>query len=189
MKRVSDLKITTKEGFHIKNLQRFPSMEYGEDGGLKADIYYNRNLIGTLFNAGDGGCARMDFTEYGRKNLGTLKVAALSFVKRCDRDWDKYDFLKDKNASAFDDDDWEALVITIEQRYDDVKTIKQSFRKGYKSVCIISNDVERQYIAYKVDGVTLDEVLNYIKRRGLDKTYPYHSGLFLASMPEFLEVM
>ena len=164
-------------------------MEWGEDGGLKADIYYKRNLVGTLFQEGNGGCADMSFTEYGRKNIVSLREAALAFVKRCDRDWDKYAFLRDKEAKAFDDDDWEALVNTIEERYDDVKEIKKSFKKGFKSVVIISNDIAKSYLQYKHDGMTLGEVLDYMKSSGLDKKYPYHSGLFVSSMPEFLEVM
>ena len=57
MKQVKDLRITTKEGFSVKNLQRFPSMEYGEDGGLQADLYCNGDFLMTVFDAGDGGCA------------------------------------------------------------------------------------------------------------------------------------
>ena len=164
-------------------------MEWGDEGGLQADIFYKNNFVGTVFNAGDGGCANMDFTEYGRKNIDTLKVAALSFLKRCDENWNKYDFLRDKLPKAIDDDDWESVVNLIEERYDDVKAIKKSFKKGYKSVVILSGDVSKTYLQYKVGGITLDEVEDYIKRNNLDKKYPHHSGLFLASMPEQLEVM
>ena len=131
----------------------------------------------------------MDFTEYGRKNIDTIKESAMAFVKRCDQCWDKYDFLRDKKASAFDGDDWENLVELIEERFDDVKAIKKSFKNGYKAVLIISGDISKTYLQYTDAGVTLDEALDYVVKYGLDKKYPYHSGLFLASMPEMLEVM
>ena len=189
MKHVRDLKIKTKEGFSIKNLKRFPSMEWGDEGGLQADVYYKDNFVGTLFQKGEGDCANMDFTTYGRNNIDMLKTAALSFVKRCDRNWNKYDWLRNKEPKDFDDDDWEALVDTIEERYDDVKAISKSFKAGYKSVVVISNDFNKQYLQYKCDGMTLGEVLGYMKSSGLDIKYPYYSELFVASMPEMLEVM
>lgn len=171
MKQIRDLGITTKEGFSVENLKRFPSMEWGEDGGLQADLFYKGDKIMTVFNAGDGGCAICHTTELYSTKMGEIKTAALAFLKRCDDNWDKYDFLRDKAAKDIDDDDFESTVTVIEERYDLLSQLKKSFRNGYKYVAVLKNDLRIDYLQYKVDDVTMDEVKSYLVKNNLDKKY------------------
>lgn len=171
MKQIRDLGITTKEGFSIKNLQRFPSMEWGEDGGLQADLYYKGDKIMVVYDAGNGGSAITYTTELYSMKMGEIKTAALTFLKRCDDNWDKYDFLRNKAAKDIDDDDFESIVTVIEERYGVMYQLKKSFKNGYKSVAVLKNDLHIDYLQYKVDDVTMDEVKSYLVRNNLDKKY------------------
>lgn len=171
MKQIRDLGITTKEGFSVENLKRFPSMEWGEDGGLQADLFYKGDKIMTVFNAGDGGCAICHTTELYSTKMGEIKTAALAFLKRCDDNWDKYDFLRNKTAKDIDDDDFGSVVTVIEDHYYIVSQLIKSFRNGYKTVVVLKNDLHIDYLQYKVDDVTIDEVKSYLNKNNLDKKY------------------
>ena len=165
MKNIKNLGITTKEGFSVKNLQRFPSMEWGPEGGLQAELYYNKHKVLDLFNAGDGGCANVYLTDKGTKILDELKAKGLEFLKRVDKDYgpdSKYSWMKTKTAATFDDDDWEMVITIIEERAEDIKTIKQCFKKGYKAVAIIRNDSEKKFLQYRFANINIAAVKSYL---------------------------
>lgn len=173
MKSIKDLKIKTKEGLEVKNLQRFPSMEWGPEGGLQADLYVNGEYVGQVYQAGDGGCA--SYTYPGVEASRKLAEAGIAFLKRVDKNYGPdtpYDWLKDKSAKTFQDDDIEAIVGNIEERYENVKTAKKAFKEGYKAIAILQNDYEKRTLAYKVADITVKEVREYMCKQKLDKKYP-----------------
>ena len=172
MKQIKDLKITTKEGFSVKNLERFPSMEYGEEGGIQADLYYKGDKIMTVFDEGNGGCANCYTTELYSTKMGEIKSAALKFLQRCDKNWDKYDFLKNKTAKDIDDDDFLGIVVIIEDKYEIYKTVNKSFKDGFKAVAVLTNDFKRAYLQYRVSDVTMDEVKLHMFEKDLIQQYP-----------------
>ena len=181
MKDIKNLGITTSEGFSVKNLKRFPSMEWGEEGGLQADLWYKGNEVMTVYNDGNGGPAICYYTDYGKKIMDVLKTNALSFLKRKDDNFNKYDWLRNKTAKDIDDDDFESVVNCIEERYYECKELKKSFKKGFKSVAILSNDYKKDFLQYRIDGVTYQQVKDYLVRNKLDKNYS-KIDLWLASM-------
>ena len=129
MKDIKNLGIKTQEGFEVRNLNRFPSLEWGEEGGLEADLYLNGVWAGTIFQAGEGGCASFTYANLGVEEK-ELAEKGLAFLKRCDESYgpnSKYEWLRDKTVAKFDDDDIEAIVNTIEEYYDDVKTMEMSY--------------------------------------------------------------
>ena len=174
MKSIKDLKIKTKEGFEVKNLERFPSMEFGPEGGLKADLYYQGNHILNLYQAGNGGCAFAHPTSYYKEHKLEINAQGLSFLKRVDEYYgpnSPYDFLKNKTAADMSDDDWEGIINHIEEYYDDIVSAAKSFKEGYKAVVSMKSDYQTSYLAYHVSDITLEEVRVYMKKEGLDKKY------------------
>lgn len=173
MKSIKNLGIKTKEGFEVRNLKRFPSMEYGEEGGLEADLYLDGKWAGTIYNAGDGGPA--SFT-YANVAFEPEEIAAkgLTFLKRVDPDYGpagRFAWLRTKTVAKFNDDDLEAVVTTIEERSEVIKQAKKSFKKGYKAVAALKSDWQISYLQYRVEDVTREEVQKWLKDSGNDSKY------------------
>ena len=89
MRQIKDLGIKSKEGLKVKNLKRFPSMEYGEEGGLQAELWLgNHTYLGTLYQEGNGGCANFTWNanllEKAKKGI---KGLIHSFLLRNDKDY------------------------------------------------------------------------------------------------------
>lgn len=61
MKQFKKLNATTKEGISFKNIELFPSMEWGDEGGQRANILYKGKIIGTYYQEGNGGCCNVYF--------------------------------------------------------------------------------------------------------------------------------
>lgn len=165
MKNIKNLNITTQEGFSIKNLQRFPSMEWGDEGGLQADVFYNGQKIFQLYDAGDGGMANYYLTEYGKKTEQEWREKAFQFLKRVDKDYQdgsEYEWLNAKTPKELDDSDFETLVVLIEDRYSRVQFAKKSFKKGYKTVAILSNDFQTSYLQYYQENVPMAKVQEWL---------------------------
>lgn len=173
MKNIKNLKIRTKEGIEVKNLQRFPSMEWGDEGGLQADVYVNGEYVGQLYQAGDGGCA--SFTYPGSEAYTKIAEAGIMFLQRVDKAYgpnSQYDWLKKKTARLMDDDDIEAVINNIEDRYMDVSVAQKIFKKGYKAVALLKNDHTTQYLQYHVSDITEAEVYKWLKENKLAEEYP-----------------
>ena len=175
MKNIKDLGITTEEGFEVKNLKRFPSMEWGEEGGLEADLYYKGDKILTLYQEGNGGCATTYMTEKGNCILGEIRNAGLTFLKRVDEDYSgqgKYAHLfANITVQNFRDDEWESLINNIEERYDMVKQVKKSFKKGFKTVVACMSKYQFDYLQYKADNITQKEVDEYFNKSKIENKY------------------
>lgn len=174
MKSIKDLKIKTKEGFEVKNLERGYSLEWGPGGSLIAELYYKGKHIMRVYQEGNGGCAITYQEDYYREHKTEIDSQCLRFLKRVDKNYgpeSPYDWLRDKEINKIDDDDWETVVNNIEEYYDDVKAAAKSFRAGYKAVVSMKNDYQTSYLQYRVSDITLEEVRIYMKKEGLDKKY------------------
>jgi len=83
MKDIKDLKITTAEGLSVKNYKRFPSSEWGEEGGMQADLYLKGVHVGTVYDAGDGGESNF-YGSTKEYDVEALKTASFNFLSRKD---------------------------------------------------------------------------------------------------------
>ena len=110
MKHSKIVRVRTLEGLSIKDYKTFPSHEWGDDGGMQADIYLKGTLVGTIFDAGEGGMA--DFYPTSTADIKSFKEACFKFLKRKDKDYFKYEFMP-KQASAMNEDDYVCVVDLI----------------------------------------------------------------------------
>lgn len=176
MKNIKNLGIKTVEGFEIKNLQRFPSMEWGDEGGMKAHIYYQGTFIMEIIQEGNGGPACCYTNEVYKNNADEIKFMALKFLQRVDEAYgqkSEYTWLKNKTWQKVDDDDFEAVVNNIEERYDDIKLAQKSFKKGYKAVALLKNDWKTSALQYQVVDITQLEVENWLNQHlDIKKQFP-----------------
>ena len=174
MKNIKRLGITTIEGFEVRDLQRFPSMEWGDEGGMKAVLYYKGNQIMQVLQEGNGGPAITYTSDYYREHKTEIDLQCLRFLKRVDESYgpnSKYDWLRDKKVDQINDDDWEAVVNNIEEYYDDVKGAAKQFRAGYKAVVVLKTDCQTSYLSYRVSDVTKDEVKQWLAQNDTANRY------------------
>ena len=169
MKQIKDLKITTKEGLSVRNLQRFPSLEFGSEGGLQAELWLDGNTyVGKLFQEGNGGMANFTWnanliTETREK----IKQYVFDFLLRNDEDFgpnSKYEFMRDKTPTKIDDDDIEMLITILEEEYDARRIVAKSLRNGYKSVARVNQGYQFRYVQYYVNDITKEEVSDFLKK-------------------------
>lgn len=167
MRQIKDLGIKSKEGLKVKNLKRFPSMEYGPMGGLQAELWLgNHTYLGTLYQEGNGGCANFTWNaNLLEKTKKGIKGLIHSFLLRNDKNYgpnSKYSWLKNKTAENVDDDDIEMLVICFEEAYDARKFAEKQFKKGYKTVARLNRGYCFNWLSYRCDNVTIEEINKYI---------------------------
>lgn len=170
MKNIKDLKVITKEGLSVKNLQRFPSMEWGEEGGLEADLYFNGELAANIFNEGCGGCASVSW----KIETPEFKKACFDFLCRVDSSYgpnSEYEWLRGKTADKIDDDDLESVVINIEARYSDIQAAKKIIKQGFKAAAAVKSARLIKYLSLKTDNITKENIKYYLQVKGLDKEY------------------
>lgn len=74
----------TIEGLEIKNLKTFPSMEWGENGGVSCDIYFKNKKIAEYFNDGNGGCADVKMCKNSIITHQELKDMCFTIADRLD---------------------------------------------------------------------------------------------------------
>lgn len=141
MKQIKNFKTITKEGFSIANLQRFPSREWGDEGGFQADVLFNNQKIAKVFQEGDGGYADVYFEKDLTKELLTeIKDELISFLKRYDYAYQKtspYEWLKNKTSQGVGNDEFEALVVDIEEAEGTFKSALKKFKPGVNCVASI----------------------------------------------------
>ena len=174
MKTIKNLTIKTVEGIALKNLQRFPSMEFGEEGGLQVDIYLLGKKIGTLYNAGDGGCANFT-TDGGSENYTKLAKAVFDFLIRVDKDFgpnSQYDWMRKKTSyKNISDDDLLSAAELIEERFYDFKAVQKIFKKGRKSAVILKNGSSVRYLEGNIPDLTMQQVEKFVADRFGQENY------------------
>ena len=125
MKQIKNFQTITKEGFSVANLQRFPSKEWGDEGGFQADVLFKSQKIAQVFQQGDGGCADVYFEkDLTKEFLAEVKDNLISFLKRydyCYQESSPYEWLKKKTAQDVGNDEFETLVVNIEAAEDNFK--------------------------------------------------------------------
>lgn len=133
MKQIKKFSTITKEGFSIKNLERFYGPEWGEDAAFRADILYNGQKIANIYQPGDGGCADARFDRsLTQDQITEIKEKLISFLKRFDFMYQEktgYEHLKKKTAKDVSDDQFEDLVTSIEISEDNFKSAKKLLKK------------------------------------------------------------
>lgn len=169
MKHIANLGITTIEGFSVRNLERFPSMEWGDEGGMRASLYYNDVKIMEVFQEGNGGEAivYMDKVMSAPTLFKEVQAKALAALKRLDPEsygpHSEYDWLRNKTADRINDEDYEALVLVIEDHYYDVKEAKNIYKKrGYTSTAVLDMGYQKSYLY--CDYNTIEEAAAYLKK-------------------------
>lgn len=141
MKQIKNFKTITKEGFSIKNLERFYGSEWGEDSAFRADILYNNKKIAEIYQAADGGCAdaRLD-RSLTQDQVTEIKDKLISFLKRYDYAYQEsspYEWLKNKTSQGVGNDEFEALVVDIEEAEGTFKSALKKFKTGVNCVASI----------------------------------------------------
>ena len=189
MKTIKNLTIKTVEGIALKNLQRFPSIEFGEEGGLQVDIYLLGKKIGTLYNAGDGGCA--DFTtDGGSENYTKLAKAVFDFLTRADKDFgpnSQYEWMRKKTSyKDISDDDILSAAELIEERFYEFKAVQKIFKKGRKSAVILKNDSSIRYLEGNIPDLTMQQVKKYVANHCSQENY---SEITIVKSPDELCIL
>lgn len=115
MKQIKKMNLKTKEGFSLRNIITFPSLEWGDNGGIKADLLYCGAYIGNLYNAGDGGMANFYFDD--GVNIDLIKNEVLKCLKRLDTCYTLYKFLRERTPKQVNEDDYDALVALLVDNY------------------------------------------------------------------------
>ena len=149
MKQIKNFKTITKEGFSIANLQRFPSREWGDEGGFQADVLFNNQKIAKVFQEGDGGFADVYFEKDLTEELLTeVKDKLISFLKRYDYAYQEsspYEWLKNKTSQGVGNDEFEALVVDIEEAEGTFKSALKKFKPGVNCVASIKHTEENGF--------------------------------------------
>ena len=149
MKQIKNFKTITKEGFGIANLQRFPSREWGDEGGFQADVLFNNQKIAKVFQEGDGGFADVYFEKDLTEELLTeVKDKLISFLKRYDYAYQEsspYEWLKNKTSQGVGNDEFEALVVDIEEAEGTFKSALKKFKPGVNCVASIKHTEENGF--------------------------------------------
>jgi len=127
MKSIKKLKAVTSGVITVQNYKTFPSMEWGEDGGLDADICLNGKPVVHIYQEGNGGCACEEVLDATLHQQ--VKEEAFKVLKKYDDGYQKYDFLKDKTAEKIDADDFESFINVMAQRHDDIKLLESRNKK------------------------------------------------------------
>lgn len=169
MRHIKNLGIKTKEGFEVKNYSTFPSMEWGDDGGMQADLYYNGKKIGQVFQEGNGGCAVLHTYDSEIELTNEIKEKALTCLKRLDDSYSKYDFLKSRQTKDVNDDDFESIVVEIAHMYDIKKDVSRYIKKGFQTIFLIERDGGLcSYLTYKVNNATEQEAKDYLSKNKIN---------------------
>lgn len=187
MKDIKRLGITTQEGFEVQNLQRFPSMEFGEEGGMQADVYFKGNHIMRVYQEGNGGCAVTYRTDYYREHRFTIERACLEFLQRVDENYgpdSSYEWLKNKKVAVsstskpredlINDDDWEALVYNIEEYYDDTEMAKKAFRRGAGTVIALYGALRTRYLQTSTIDFAQKDIDSWLNKNDKNGEYSHY---------------
>lgn len=140
MQNIKKLKAKTKENLEVRNYQTFPSMEWGENGGLRADIYFNNKFLARVFQEGNGGCAIAYMQTKNETEWGEFKKACYDFLLRNDKD-----FRQDKTAETIDDDDLERVVNLIYERHCHIKEGEKALKNHFGKVAVCDRGYRYMY--------------------------------------------
>ena len=75
----------------------------------------------------------------------------------------KYAALAHTSAKQINDDDWEQVVIEIEDHYYDTKEAMKIFKQGFKAIAVLRQDRNTLFWAYRVSDITEEEIREQLK--------------------------
>lgn len=113
-----------KEQITIKNIKHFPSMEWGEDGGTFADIYYKGKKVLNYVNYGDGGEEHL-YWEDTNFNKEILTNAVRNCLKRLNL----YDAIIIKSGDKIIECDMFGFLI---MHFEELKEMEKYYKKALK---------------------------------------------------------
>jgi len=148
MQNIKKLKSKSIEGLEVKNYQTFPSMEWGEDGGLRADLYYKGKFLARVLQEGNGGSAIAYMQTKNEIEWAEFKQACFDFLMRNDNNFgpnSQYDFMRDKTAEKIDDDDLEMVINLLKERHDHIKESEKALKKNYGKIAVVDKGYQIQY--------------------------------------------
>lgn len=148
MQNIKKLKSKSIEGLEVRNYQTFPSMEWGEDGGLQADLYYNGKFLARIYNEGNGGCAIAYMQTKSHDEWSDFKKACFDFLIRNDKDFgpqSKYEFMRNKTPNNLNDDDFETVVNLLKERHDHIKEGERALKRNWGKIAIIDEGYKFHY--------------------------------------------
>lgn len=165
MKNIKDLGIKTKEGFGVKNYQTFPSMEWGDDGGMKADVYLDDVRVGTVFQRGDGGCA--DFTWDQSAERAAVKQKLFDTLTRLEPLFTNPEYVSVLPHTPEDcsDDEFEMLVNCIVEKRDAIKSCKEFYANGMPYTALV---YEGPYVHYLGSRISQKSEFENILKRSIE---------------------
>lgn len=148
MQNIKNLKAKTLDGLTVKNYQTFPSMEWGENGGMQADLYYKGKFLARVLQEGNGGCAISYMQTKSETEWADFKKAIFDFLLRNDKDFgpnSQYKWMRDKTPEKIDDDDMEIAINLIKLRHDHIKEAEKALKKDYGKIAIVEKGYETTY--------------------------------------------
>mgnify|MGYP003290648368 CR=1 FL=1 len=162
MQNIKKLKTKTIEGIEVKNYQTFPSMEWGENGGLRADIYYKGKYVVQVYNEGNGGMAIETYQIKDQELINDFKKSVHSFLLRNDKNYgpnSEFKWLRDKTAESIDGDDLEEFVNLVYLHHEKIAEINKGLKKGYAklAVCDLGYEIKYYHCSYIMDERTFKE--------------------------------
>lgn len=166
MKSIKKLKSLATGNITVTNYKTFPSMEWGENGGMEADICVNKIPVVHIFQEGNGGCA-FD-TVLNKELLSSLKENVLKVLKKHDDGYSKYDFLKDKTAEKVDADDFESFINLMAQRHDDIKLLESRNKKlMHDTFAFVEKGAMRQTWTFNSQRLSIENAKKQINQPNL----------------------
>ena len=166
MKSIKTLKSLATGNITVTNYKTFPSMEWGENGGMEADICVNKIPVVHIFQEGNGGCA-FD-TVLNKELLSSLKENVLKVLKKHDDGYEKYDFLRDKTAEKVDADDFESFINLMAQRHDDIKLLESRNKKlMHDTFAFVENGAMRKTWTFNSQRLSIENAKKQINQPNL----------------------
>lgn len=153
----------TVEGLSLANYEDGWSMEYGSGGSYTVDVLYNGKHFATVMEAGNGGCAMVEYTD--RKNHQAGDDAVLAFLKRTNEHYglnSEYDFCK--NATSASDTEYSSLIEDLLTELQVIKFAKKQFKAGHVLVMVLANGYQNSFISSQIDDEQL--LIDYAKSKG-----------------------
>jgi hypothetical protein len=157
--KFAKLGFSTKEGLSLAHYQDGWSEEYGEGGSYDVELLYKGKKVAEIVEFGNGGpVAIYGLSVVDEKEVGD---AILTFLRRTDEAYgpnSKFDFCK--NATKSSDLEYAAIVQDLVNHYMRIKEAKSYFKKGYKMVCFVINELGDKVVASP--RINKEELYQYV---------------------------
>lgn len=163
-----------KEQITIKNIKHFPSMEWGEDGGTSADIYYKGKKILNYVNYGDGGEEHLYW-----ENIDFDKEIFINAVRNCLKRLNLYNSIIIKSGDKIIECDMFGFLI---MHFEELKELERYYKKELKR----STNEPMILYALFTEHFTVKQALKYIYNWDAERlAEEYEKVLFFRNAEKF----